>query len=514
MNETDDKLNKSRVLEYTSTGLVVLIVLVITWVLLNGSELQDRAFSADQNIKLRKAEAAAAATMPAPANEPETVLPSVPEETVQTSLPTEPETAAAQPEAAAQTPEDEAPAQPTQENRDEAVNPTEATAEPSTQPTLAADETLPVATVPPGSLTAGTQQEQAAAQAEPKEEEKEYIILRPGEETAADTGSGGATAVTAAPSANAEVVYDPTALLPEGFVMFSQLDYPDERLGTGTVATNGCGITALAMVATYMTGHTFTPADLAKWFGGKAESNLERIELASTTLRLPWSRLENWHHVTQALEKGQIVILMVNQKSMFTSSQHFLVLLGFTDDGKVITVDPYAPNYENWSLKDGFARGFAEPMLIKGFDGAWAYNPKALPSNPYIYEPAPRRQVAQRYTDIELTQDEQDLLARLVFAEARGESLEGQQAVAEVVLNRLRSKDFPNTLSGVIYGTTQFASKKVIDAAKPSQAQYEAIENAFLGPYILPADVFYYARNPSTNLIWGKIGGHYFTYEP
>ncbi|MBO4323257.1 MAG: spore cortex-lytic enzyme [Clostridia bacterium] len=44
-----------------------------------------------------------------------------------------------------------------------------------------------------------------------------------------------------------------------------------------------------------------------------------------------------------------------------------------------------------------------------------------------------------------------NLLARLIYAEARGESYTGQVAVGAVVLNRVKSASFPNTISGVIY---------------------------------------------------------------
>ena len=48
------------------------------------------------------------------------------------------------------------------------------------------------------------------------------------------------------------------------------------------------------------------------------------------------------------------------------------------------------------------------------------------------------------------------LLAKLVYAEARGEPYKGQVAVAAVVLNRVRSSSFPNTVSGVIYQRNAF----------------------------------------------------------
>ena len=49
------------------------------------------------------------------------------------------------------------------------------------------------------------------------------------------------------------------------------------------------------------------------------------------------------------------------------------------------------------------------------------------------------------------------LLAKLVHAEARGESYKGQVAVAAVVLNRVASSSFPNTVSGVIYQSGAFS---------------------------------------------------------
>ena len=49
------------------------------------------------------------------------------------------------------------------------------------------------------------------------------------------------------------------------------------------------------------------------------------------------------------------------------------------------------------------------------------------------------------------------LLAKLVYAEARGEPYKGQVAVAAVVLNRVSSSSFPNTVSGVIYQSGAFS---------------------------------------------------------
>ena len=50
------------------------------------------------------------------------------------------------------------------------------------------------------------------------------------------------------------------------------------------------------------------------------------------------------------------------------------------------------------------------------------------------------------------------LLARCIYAEARGESYTGQVAVGAVILNRVKSSQFPNTISGVIYQKNAFTA--------------------------------------------------------
>ena len=49
------------------------------------------------------------------------------------------------------------------------------------------------------------------------------------------------------------------------------------------------------------------------------------------------------------------------------------------------------------------------------------------------------------------TQEEINLMAQAVYGEARGESYTGQVAIAAVILNRLESSEFPNTIKGVIF---------------------------------------------------------------
>ncbi|HKL94319.1 MAG TPA: spore cortex-lytic enzyme [Clostridia bacterium] len=89
------------------------------------------------------------------------------------------------------------------------------------------------------------------------------------------------------------------------------------------------------------------------------------------------------------------------------------------------------------------------------------------------------------------------LLAKLVYAEARGEPYTGQVAVAAVVLNRVKSSSFPNTISGVIYEPYAFTcvDDGQINLSPNSTAQ-KAAQDAMNGWDPSNGCLFYY--NPST----------------
>ncbi len=294
--------------------------------------------------------------------------------------------------------------------------------------------------------------------------------------------------------------------------LYFQTDYPNTRYGQGSVASSGCGITSLAMVATYLTDHAYYPDELADYFGSHGENNMQRLEYGSSALQLPWVKARDFRDVMAALRDGNIVIALMSANSIFTDSQHFIVLTGLTEDGKIMVNDPYEPNYQNWLLKNAFQTGFSEGDIICGFSGGWIYDVSAMPEDPFIYSET-KKIVTTRYPEIHLTRQEQTLLAKVIWVEARGESPEGQQAIAEIVFNRMVSDAFPDTLSEVIFAEGQFASASLLDTAAPSQPQFEAIENALTSTAVLPIDVVYFARNPKTSNVWGQIGGHVFCYE-
>ena len=295
--------------------------------------------------------------------------------------------------------------------------------------------------------------------------------------------------------------------------LYLQTDYPETMYGSGTIKTSGCSIVSLAMVATYLTGHTYMPDELARYFGGRAENNIARLEYGSDTMQLPYEKTWYIHDALNALKKGAVVIALMESSSPFTESQHFIVLTGITEEGRILVNDPYGPNYDLWNLKDGFANGFSEYDITCGFSGAWIYYKDNMPEEPFLYkEELPTKEESQ-HPDIELTAEERELVARVVWVEARGESPEGQQAVAEIIFNRLSCDQFGDTINDVIYSAGQFRSVPFLEDAEPYQAQYDAIDRALYGPNILPKDVFYFATTATNDNVWGKIGGHVFCYE-
>lgn len=109
------------------------------------------------------------------------------------------------------------------------------------------------------------------------------------------------------------------------------------------------------------------------------------------------------------------------------------------------------------------------------------------------------------------------LLAKLVYAEARGESYKGQVAVAAVALNRVASSEFPNTVSGVIYQSNAFTcvSNGSINNT-PDSSCIRAAREALNGWDPTGGCLYYY--NPSktsdawirTRTVVTVIGNHHF----
>lgn len=301
------------------------------------------------------------------------------------------------------------------------------------------------------------------------------------------------------------IVYDSVPL-------FYMTDYEDVLFRSGTLATSGSSVASLAMVASYLTGHEYRPDEVADYFSDYIGNSIQWLEYASDQLQLPWEKAENFHVAKQALQEGKVVITLLGEKSIFTQSQHYIVLTGINDAGLITVNDPYEPHYSQWNLEEGLVSGFRDVSIITGYHGSWIYDPAAMPAQPFIYEPEPNTDEF-RYPGIELTQADKDLMAKLLCMEGESEPFEAQQAMAEVILNRLAAGNFQSTIENIIFAEGQFASSNRLYLAEPTHIQYEAIDRAYNGPYRVPKDVVFFSAGKVNDNVYEKIGAHWFCYQ-
>ena len=121
-------------------------------------------------------------------------------------------------------------------------------------------------------------------------------------------------------------------------------------------------------------------------------------------------------------------------------------------------------------------------------------------------------------SEVQFEAGDRKLLANLIYCEARGESYEGKVAVGSVVINRVLSSVFPNTVVGVIYAPRQFApvtsTKNSLalalaeDRATRYPDCYRAADEAMSGYSNVGNRVFF--RTPIPGLTGLQIGNHIF----
>lgn len=117
-------------------------------------------------------------------------------------------------------------------------------------------------------------------------------------------------------------------------------------------------------------------------------------------------------------------------------------------------------------------------------------------------------------SEVQFEENDRYLLANLIYCEAGGESYAGQLAVGAVVMNRVLSSVYPDTVVGVIYQKSQFspvASGRLALALAENKATascYKAADEAMSGQTNVGNCVYF--RTPIPGLTGIQIGGHIF----
>ena len=104
--------------------------------------------------------------------------------------------------------------------------------------------------------------------------------------------------------------------------------------------------------------------------------------------------------------------------------------------------------------------------------------------------------------EVSVSTSDLDLMAAIIECEAGGESYEGKVGVGAVIMNRIRSGEFPNTLSEVIYQSGQFeptwtGKLSSVLSRGASEACYAAAQDVFAGANTIGGRLFFHAGGGS-----------------
>ena len=114
----------------------------------------------------------------------------------------------------------------------------------------------------------------------------------------------------------------------------------------------------------------------------------------------------------------------------------------------------------------------------------------------------------------ELYLDSLELLALMVEAEAGDQPIEGKKLVVDVVLNRIDSPDFPNSIEEVItqkYAFTSYWDGSIDRVWEPAATTYQAIEEELENRTNYEVLYFTAEEYGKYGTHWGKVGDHYFS---
>lgn len=203
--------------------------------------------------------------------------------------------------------------------------------------------------------------------------------------------------------------------------------------------------------------------------------------------------------------------------SMYAAAVSMVILTGFTSlaaeaDTKVRRPESVKEKSAEWNFSDiagGIQQDILEETKASAEEAQQAYEKKLEEERKAAEEAA--RIAAEKAAAEAAAQADRELLASLIFCEAGNQPYEGQVAVGAVVMNRVKSGAYPNTISEVIYQSGQFTPAMTgwLDSVRANAgytaSAMQAAEEALAG--ISPVgDCLYFSTGG-----WGmRIGDHYF----
>ena len=203
--------------------------------------------------------------------------------------------------------------------------------------------------------------------------------------------------------------------------------------------------------------------------------------------------------------------------SMYAAAVSMVILTGFTSLAaeavtKVRRPESVKEESAEWNFSDiagGIQQDILEETKASAEEAQQAYEKKLEEERKAAEEAA--RIAAEKAAAEAAAQADRELLASLIFCEAGNQPYEGQVAVGAVVMNRVKSGAYPNTISEVIYQSGQFTPAMTgwLDSVRANAgytaSAMQAAEEALAGSSPV-GDCLYFSTGG-----WGmRIGDHYF----
>lgn len=188
-----------------------------------------------------------------------------------------------------------------------------------------------------------------------------------------------------------------------------------------------------------------------------------------------------------------------------------------TTKGDVVSVKTYQQKLKSWGYYTGAVDGVKGAKTVAAVKSFQRKN--GLTADGVVGNATAKAMgiSVSAGTSSNYTNNDTYLLAKAVYSEARGEPYVGQVAIAAVILNRVKSSAFPNTVAGVIYQPWAFTA--VHDGQfelEPNATAYQAARDALNGWDPTYGSIYYYNPRTATNTwirsrkVTTTIGKHVF----
>lgn len=165
--------------------------------------------------------------------------------------------------------------------------------------------------------------------------------------------------------------------------LYLQQDYPTTLFGGYRITTNGCGITTMSMIASYLADDELTPPEMCRRYGLYSYANGTNGELfVKEPAGLGFFLKEKTYDPTVALEalkEGRIVV-SIQHKGYWTSGGHYITLEKYNEDGTIQVRDSNIYNYGRISSHAEDKHTWAS--ITSAGSGFWIFEPKvtAIPA--------------------------------------------------------------------------------------------------------------------------------------